>query len=80
MPRRVENLRHLGWQPYQVQSFQSCLGGSAGGCTISPRRLDLTKPGEPWKVTLYRSRWKGVTPEERSRQMRAVRAGKKKRP
>jgi len=27
-----------------------------------------------------RSRWKGVTPEERSRQMRAVRAGKKKRP
>src|SRR5262249_42933217 len=26
MPLRVENLRHLGWQPYTVQSFQSWCG------------------------------------------------------
>jgi hypothetical protein len=26
MPLRVENLRHLGWQPYTVQSYQSWCG------------------------------------------------------
>ncbi len=26
MPLRVENLRHLGWQPYTVQGFQSWCG------------------------------------------------------
>ncbi len=26
MPLRVEHLRHLGWQPYTVQSYQSWCG------------------------------------------------------
>jgi hypothetical protein len=26
MPLRVENLRHLGWQPYMVQNYQSWCG------------------------------------------------------
>ena len=26
MPLRVENLQHLGWRPYTVQSFQSWCG------------------------------------------------------
>ena len=26
MPLRVENLRHLGWDPYTVQSYQSWCG------------------------------------------------------
>ena len=26
MPLRVEHLRHLGWQPYAVQTYQSWCG------------------------------------------------------
>ena len=26
MPLRVENLRHLGWEPYTVQRYQSWCG------------------------------------------------------
>jgi len=44
MPLRVENLRHLGWQPYTVQSYQSWCGHVTRAQQAGLRLEDVPRP------------------------------------